>query len=228
MNPMTTIQEVHIPAGAATVVGDLRVPPRACGLVIFVHGGGSGRFSVRNRPVAEYLDDRGFATLMLDLLTPDEEMIDGYTAEYRFDIPRLARRIEAAVDWVSLQPAIAALPIGCFGASTGAAAALMAAAHRPATLLAVVSRGGRPDLAGTVALEDVEAATLLIVGGQAERAIEMARWTMRQLHAPAKLEIVPGATGLFEEAGALDRVGRATTRWFGRYLAGVALVAAAG
>ena len=222
MNATTTIEEVEIPAGTAELTGDLRIPPRACGLVVFAHGSGSSRFSIRNRQIAEYLDARGFATLMIDLLTPDEETVDSHTAEYRFDIPRLARRVEAAVDWATLRPELEALPVGVFGVSTGAAAALMASAERPATVLAVVSRGGRPDLAGSEALQRVEAPTLLIVGGHDEQVLARNRWALRNLHAPTALEIVPGATHLFEESGALDRVARLATRWFDRYLAGVA------
>ncbi len=224
MNATSTIEEVEIPGGAVELTADLRVPMRPCGLVVFAHGSGSSRFSIRNRQVAEYLDERGFATLMVDLLTPDEETVDVHTAEYRFDIPRLARRVEAAVDWATLRAGIDELPIGVFGASTGAAAALMAASERPATILAVVSRGGRPDLTGSDTLQRVEAPTLLIVGGHDEQVLERNEWTMRTLHAPAALEIVPGATHLFEEAGALDRVSRLATRWFDRYLAGVSAV----
>ena len=169
-----TIEAVEIPVLAAILKADLRVPKDAQGLVIFAHGSGSSRFSARNRQVAEFLGERGFATLLLDLLTAREERIDADTAEYRFDIPRLGSRVSAAADWVVTRPDIARLPIGCFGASTGAAAALIAAADRPHAIAAVVSRGGRPDLAGG-ALGRVMAPTLLIVGGYDGQVIELNR-----------------------------------------------------
>ena len=212
-----TIEAVEVPAWAATLKADLRVPPSAQGLVIFAHGSGSGRFSRRNRQVAEFLGERGFATLLLDLLTAREEAIDEQTSEYRFDIDRLGPRVSAAADWARTRRDIGMLPIGCFGASTGAAAALIAAADRPATIAAVVSRGGRPDLAGE-ALARVEAPTLLIVGGSDEPVIDLNREAMRQMHAHVQLEIVPGATHLFEEPGTLDQVADLTATWFARYL----------
>jgi dienelactone hydrolase len=218
--PAGTIKAVEVPVGATTLNADLRVPPGAKGLVIFAHGSGSSRFSARNRQVAEFLGERGFATLLLDLLTSDEEAIDVHTAEYRFDIARLGPRVSAAADWAATRADLgAALRIGCFGASTGAAAALIAAADRPATIAAVVSRGGRPDLAGD-ALRRVEAPTLLIVGGHDEPVIEMNRDAMRQMHAHVELEIVPGATHLFEEPGTLEQVSGLAAGWFGRYLSG--------
>jgi dienelactone hydrolase len=195
------------------------MPPGAKGLVIFAHGSGSSRFSTRNRQVADFLDERGFATLLLDLLTPDEEAIDIQTAEYRFDIPRLGPRVSAAADWAATRADLRTLRIGCFGASTGAAAALIAAAERPTTIAAVVSRGGRPDLAGA-ALPRVEAPTLLIVGGYDEPVIELNREAMRQMRAHVELEIVPGATHLFEEPGTLEQVSGLAARWFARYLSG--------
>ena len=164
MSQTTTLKAVEIPDGRARLSADLRLPAGAFGLVIFAHGSGSSRLSARNRQVAEALDDAGLATLLLDLLTREEESVDQFTREYRFDIPRLGRRVVAAADWAVEQAEIRALPIGYFGASTGAAAALIAAAERPARSKAVVSRGGRPDLAGT-ALPRVQAPTLLIVGG---------------------------------------------------------------
>jgi putative phosphoribosyl transferase len=212
-----TIEPVEVPAGATTLKADLRVPPSAQGLVIFAHGSGSSRFSRRNRQVAEFLGERGFATLLLDLLTAREEAIDEQTSEYRFDIERLGPRVSAAADWARTRPDIGMLPIGCFGASTGAAAALIAAAERPATIAAVVSRGGRPDLAGE-ALARVEAPTLLIVGGYDEPVIDLNREAMRQMHAHVQLEIVPGATHLFEEPGTLDQVADLAVTWFERYL----------
>ena len=144
----TTIQSALIPAGSVRLNADLRVPAKARGFVIFAHGSGSSRFSARNRQVAEFLDDQGFATLLLDLLTPAEESVDVRTAEYRFDIERLGHRVVAAIDWATGVSEMASVPIACFGASTGAAAALIAAAERPDAVHAVISRGGRPDLAG--------------------------------------------------------------------------------
>jgi putative phosphoribosyl transferase len=213
------IEAVDVPAGAATLKADLRLPSDALGLVIFAHGSGSSRFSTRNRQVAEFLGERRFATLLLDLLTPGEEAIDIHTREYRFDIARLGRRMSAAADWAVTRSDIGALPIGCFGASTGAAAALIAAAERPATIAAVVSRGGRPDLAGA-ALGRVTAPTLLIVGGHDEVVIELNRTAMREMHAHVELEIVPGATHLFEEPGTLEQVQALAAGWFARYLKG--------
>jgi len=212
------VQPVEIPVGRTTVVnGDLRVPPEARGLVIFAHGSGSSRFSTRNRRVAEHLDDQRFATLLLDLLTPQEEAVDERTMEYRFDIERLGPRVSAAADWSQGREALRDLGVGVFGASTGAAAALIAAAGRPAAIHAVVSRGGRPDLAGD-ALPRVQTPTLLIVGGHDEPVIEMNRDAMRQMRAHVELEIVPGATHLFEEPGTLEQVERLAAAWFARYL----------
>ncbi len=213
----TSAQPVEISAGAATLNGDLRLPSHAHGLVVFAHGSGSSRFSSRNRQVAEFLDRRGFGTLLLDLLTPQEEAVDLHTARYRFDIERLGPRVSAATDWVRNRADLEALPIGCFGASTGAAAALIAAAERPTLISAVVSRGGRPDLAGR-ALRRVEAPTLLIVGSNDEPVIEMNRDAMRQMQAHVELEIVPGATHLFEEPGTLEQVEELAAAWFTRYL----------
>jgi pimeloyl-ACP methyl ester carboxylesterase len=212
-----TAQPVEVAAGAAVLAGDLRIPLRARGLVIFAHGSGSSRFSTRNRQVAEFLDGRGFATLLLDLLTPEEEAIDVRTRQYRFDIERLGPRVSAAADWARRHAELRHLPIGCFGASTGAAAALIAAAERPEGIRAVVSRGGRPDLAGD-ALPRVTAPTLLIVGGDDEPVIELNRDAMRQMRAYVELEIVPGATHLFEEPGTLEQVERLAADWFARYL----------
>jgi dienelactone hydrolase len=217
MSKIATIEAVEIPVGATTLNADLRVPPNAQGLVVFAHGSGSSRFSRRNRQVAEFLGDRAFATLLLDLLTAEEEAVDDRTSEFRFDIPRLGPRVSAAADWTATRPDIGTLPIGCFGASTGAAAALIAAAERPATIAAVVSRGGRPDLAGD-ALGRVKAPTLLIVGGYDEPVIELNREAMRQMHAHVELEIVPGATHLFEEPGTLDQVAGLAAAWFARHL----------
>jgi len=208
---------VRIPAAGVVIEGDLRVPQPAAGLVVFAHGSGSSRFSRRNRQVAGVLDAHGFATLLLDLLTPEEEAVDLQTREFRFDIERLGRRVVAAVDWVDTSPEIAGLAVCCFGASTGAAAALIAAAERPDRVQAVISRGGRPDLAAD-ALRRVKAPTLLIVGGADEPVIELNRDAMRQMTAPTRLEIVPGATHLFEEPGTLDEVCRLAAAWCARYL----------
>jgi dienelactone hydrolase len=208
---------VQIPAGDTVIEGDLAVPERAAGLVIFAHGSGSSRFSRRNRAVATVLVEGGFATLLLDLLTRDEEAVDEHTGRFRFDIDRLAERVIAAIDWAGNQPALEALPIGCFGASTGAAAALLAAAARPARVRAVISRGGRPDLAGD-ALARVEASTLLIVGGHDELVIDLNEQARRHLRARAQTTIVPGATHLFEEPGALENVARLALEWCQLYL----------
>ena len=221
-NPATvrsgeTIEGVEIPVDSVTLNADLRVPVAPHGLVIFARGSGSTRFSTRIRRVARFLGARGFATLLLDLLTPQEEQIDIETTEFRFDIPRLAARVSVAADWVTTRRDVGKLPIGCFGASTGAAAALIAAAQRPGTIAAVVSRGGRPDLAGD-ALRFVRAPTLLIVGGDDEPVIELNRAAMRQMSGHVQLEIVPGATHLFEEPGTLERVEALAADWFDRYL----------
>jgi putative phosphoribosyl transferase len=197
---------------------DLTVPHGVASLVIFAHGSGSSRFSSRNRAVARVLQHRGFATLLLDLLTREEEIVDERTAQYRFDIDRLGRRVVAATDWAAQRPDLQHLRIGYFGASTGAAAALIAAAERPERTGAVISRGGRPDLAGD-ALERVEAPSLLIVGGNDAPVIELNRAAMRRMRAPVQLEIVPGATHLFEEPGALERVAQLAADWCQRHLA---------
>jgi dienelactone hydrolase len=200
-------QAVSIPAAGVVLPGDLTIPDEARGLVIFAHGSGSSRRSPRNRYVAGVLQHARLATLLFDLLTVEEEAIDARTRELRFDIALLARRLVAAIDWAASHAPTGSLPIGCFGASTGAAAALIAAAERPAAVAAVVSRGGRPDLAGD-ALPRVAAPTLLIVGGDDEPVIGMNRDAMRRMRAPASLEIVPGATHLFEEPGTLEEVAR--------------------
>jgi dienelactone hydrolase len=208
---------VQIRAGAALIDGDLAMPERASGLVVFAHGSGSSRFSARNRAVAQTLEDGGFATLLLDLLTREEEAIDLRTREYRFDIDRLGQRVVASIDWAAGEPGISDLPIACFGASTGAAAALIGAAERPDAVRAVISRGGRPDLAGD-ALPRVHAPTLLIVGGADVSVIELNRLAMRRMRAAVSLEIVPGATHLFEEPGTLDEVSRLALAWCRRHL----------
>ena len=210
------MRAVQIPDGRDRMDADLREPDHPAGLVIFAHGSGSGRHSSRNRQVAQALHDSCYATLLLDLLTPEEEVIDARTLEYRFDIPRLGRRVVAATDWAASEPALRELPVGYFGASTGAAAALIAAADRPG-VSAVVSRGGRPDLAG-VALPRVKAPTLLIVGGDDLPVIGLNQDAMRQMRGEVRLEIVPAATHLFEEPGALEEVCRLAIDWFDRHL----------
>lgn len=211
---------VRIAAGAVACDGDLVVPPGARGLVVFAHGSGSSRFSDRNQAVARMLQHGGFATLLMDLLTRDEEAVDDLTREYRFDIDRLGGRVVAAIDWASRDTRVSGLPIACFGASTGAAAALVGAAERPDGVRAVISRGGRPDLAGH-ALARVQAPTLLIVGGADQDVIALNEAAMQRMTAPVHLEIVPGATHLFEEPGTLERVSTLALAWCRRFLAGV-------
>jgi putative phosphoribosyl transferase len=208
---------VQVRVGSALIDGDLTIPERAVGLVVFAHGSGSSRFSRRNRAVAQALENGGFATLLLDLLTPEEEAIDLRTCEYRFDIDRLGDRAAAAIDWASGAHEITGLPIACFGASTGAAAALIAAAERPNAVRAVISRGGRPDLAGN-ALPYVQAPTLLIVGGADDAVIELNQQAMRRMRALVSLEIVCGATHLFAEPGTLEEVSRLALAWCRRHL----------
>ncbi|TDT41445.1 dienelactone hydrolase [Halospina denitrificans] len=193
--------------------GDLTVPPGATGVVVFAHGSGSSRFSRRNRDVAQTLNEGGLATLLMDLLTAEEDERDRYTREYRFDIAMLGRRLVGAVDWLAQNPATHGLPIGCFGASTGAAAALIAAAERPQAVSAVVSRGGRADLAGD-ALTRVRAPTLLIVGGRDQPVIDMNLQARSRMQAVTELEIVDNATHLFEEPGALEQVAGLARDWF--------------
>jgi putative phosphoribosyl transferase len=208
---------VQIRVGRALIEGDLRIPDGAAGLVVFAHGSGSSRFSRRNRSVAQVLENGGYATLLLDLLTPEEDAIDARTREYRFDIDRLGQRVVAAVDWAAAHHPTARLPIACFGASTGAAAALIAAAERPEVVRAVISRGGRPDLAGN-ALPKVMVPALFIVGGDDEPVIELNRAAMRRMPGEVRLEIVPGATHLFEEPGALELVSQLALRWCTQHL----------
>lgn len=199
--------------------GDLVVPDGALGVVAFAHGSGSGRHSPRNRAVAASLNRGGLGTLLLDLLTPEEEAEDVRTRELRFDVPLLSGRLQEAVDWLAGERRTAGLPVGCFGASTGAAAALVAAAARPDLVQAVVSRGGRPDLAAS-ALASVRAPTLLIVGGADTHVFELNREAADQMRCDVRLEVVGGATHLFEEPGALDRVSELAGAWFRRHLVG--------
>lgn len=206
-------RDVEVVAGPVTLEGTLGIPERPLGVVLFAHGSGSSRFSPRNRFVARSLRDAGLATLLIDLLTEAEEEIDLVTRHFRFDIRLLAERLVGAVDWLASHEATAALPIGLFGSSTGAAAALVAAAARPDRVGAVVSRGGRPDLAGD-ALSRVTSPTLLIVGGRDEPVIELNRLALARLRAPCEIRIVEGAGHLFEEPGTLERVARLAAAWF--------------
>jgi dienelactone hydrolase len=210
---------VHVPAGGATLEGELVVPEQATGLVLFAHGSGSSRHSSRNKFVAEALQTAGLATLLIDLLTREEEAIDQHTAHLRFDIPLLAGRLLAATRWLGQESSTRALETGYFGASTGAGAALVAAAAEPERIGAVVSRGGRPDLAGN-ALPRVRAPTLLIVGGRDLQVLELNRAAMARMQAETRLEIVPAASHLFEEPGTLEVVAHLARDWFLRYLAG--------
>jgi dienelactone hydrolase len=210
---------VGIPVGTVTLHGDLARPEVCRGIVLFAHGSGSSRSSPRNRYVAGVLREAGLATLLMDLLTVDEESVDTRTGHLRFDITLLAGRLTAATDWLASGSTTSGLPIGYFGASTGAGAALVAAAQRPALVRAIVSRGGRPDLAGD-ALGRVKAPTLLIVGGRDVPVIGMNRDAMARMRAEVKLEIVPGATHLFEEPGTLEVAARLARDWFASHLAG--------
>jgi dienelactone hydrolase len=218
-NVKTKIDErlVGVAVGPLALEGNLSLPEEARGIVLFAHGSGSSRHSPRNRHVAQLLNEANLATLLIDLLTSEEEMIDLGTAHLRFDIGLLAERLVVATDWLRHQADTRGLRVGYFGASTGAAAALVAAAARPQVVGAVVSRGGRPDLAGA-ALARVEAPTLLIVGGKDFRVIELNRAAFTQLRCEKELVIVPGATHLFEEAGALDEVARPARKWFESHL----------
>ncbi|SBT51220.1 dienelactone hydrolase family protein [Micromonospora auratinigra] len=206
-------REVSVPVVEGGLAADVLVPSGAVGVVLFAHGSGSSRHSPRNVAVAHRLNDRGLATVLVDLLTPDEDARDEITAELRFDIGMLAERLAAIVDWLAADPALGRLPIGLFGASTGAAAALVAAAARPERVRAVVSRGGRPDLAGS-SLSAVRAPTLLLVGGLDEQVIVLNEQAGAQLGEVAELRIVPGATHLFEEPGTLEQVADEAGTWF--------------
>jgi dienelactone hydrolase len=208
---------IKVPVDHIALEGTLGVPENAAGIVLFAHGSGSSRFSSRNRYVARVLRDGGFATLLLDLLSPAEEEVDEITRHHRFDIQMLADRLVAAIDWLAPEASTSTLPVGLFGASTGGGAALVAAAERPDRVAAVVSRGGRPDLAGD-ALPQVKAPTLLIVGGDDDVVIGLNEDAKRQMRTEVRLEIVPGATHLFEEPGALEEVARLARHWFARYL----------
>ena len=196
---------VQIPTAGVILNGDLITPADAAGVVVFAHGSGSSRHSPRNRMVATRLQEAGYGTLLMDLLTAEEDEIDSRTRQFRFDIPRLASRLTGAIQWLSDRPDRAEMPVALFGASTGAAAALIAAAEVPDHVQLVISRGGRPDLAGD-ALERVQAPTLLIVGGRDLEVLDLNKAAAARLSGPVEVAVVPGATHLFEERGALDRV----------------------
>jgi pimeloyl-ACP methyl ester carboxylesterase len=216
-SPVSQGGVVRIQAGAVTLEGELQVPDRAVGVVLFAHGSGSSRHSRRNQYVAHELQGAGLGTLLMDLLTPEEEAIDQQTAHLRFDIHLLAQRLAAATVWLGEEPFTRNLEVGYFGASTGGGAALVAAAAEPNRIGAVVSRGGRPDLAGD-ALPLVGAPTLLIVGGRDPAVLDLNRAAMARMRAVTRLEIIPGATHLFEEPGALEAVAELARDWFLRYL----------
>ena len=213
----TGAREVSIPAGRVKLEGELDVPVVASGVVLFAHGSGSSRHSRRNQFVAQRLQEAGLATLLMDLLTVGEEREEAETAHLRFDIGMLAQRLVAAIEWLGQDPRTHHLPLGCFGASTGGGAALVAAAARPEAVKAVVSRGGRPDLAGS-ALARVQAPTLLIVGSLDTPVIAMNCEALQELECMKRMEIVPGATHLFEEPGTLEEVARLAAAWFTRHL----------
>jgi putative phosphoribosyl transferase len=218
MEQTTREETVYINVEPTVILeGSLVVPHDPRGVVLFAHGSGSSRHSPRNQYVAQYLNDAGMATLLIDLLTAEEEEVDQQTRQLRFDIVLLAQRLTGAIDWITRQSETRPLNIGLFGASTGAAAALLSATQRPSFVSAVVSRGGRPDLAGE-ALANVHAPTLLIVGGDDEPVIDLNQQAMAELRATRQLEIVPGASHLFEEPGKLEAVADLAERWFSRYL----------
>ncbi|MET0621303.1 MAG: dienelactone hydrolase family protein, partial [Thermoanaerobaculia bacterium] len=215
-DPLTPSGEVHLPLSSAHLTGNLEIPDPAQGIVVFAHGSGSSRMSPRNGSVARRLRDAGLATLLTDLLTPEEEALDLERGHLRFDIALLAGRLLAVTDWLTRQGSVRSLPLGYFGASTGAGAALLAAAERGDAVRAVVSRGGRPDLAGP-ALHRVTAPTLLIVGGADPEVLELNRAALAHLRCDKQLRIVPGASHLFPEPGALEEVARLAAAWFRRH-----------
>jgi len=210
------VRDVLIPSGRVELEGELNIPVGASGVVLFAHGSGSSRHSPRNKYVARTLHDSGMGTLLFDLLTRDEEEEEKYTRHLRFDIELLSRRLIDATNWLKTQADVASLPIGYFGSSTGAAAALVAAAELGERIAVVVSRGGRPDLAGD-SLPKVKAATLLIVGGRDEQVIKLNWDAYRRLHCEKKVEIVDRATHLFEEPGTLEEVARLAAEWFKKH-----------
>lgn len=211
------VRPVEIQAGDPVLQGDLVLPRPGCGLVLFAHGSGSSRFSPRNRRVASVLQEHGLGTLLMDLLTPEEESVDVTTRRLRFDIPLLADRLEGATRWVRRQPWGGEVPLGYFGASTGAAAALVAASREDGAVGAIVSRGGRPDLAGRW-LSSVGAPTLLLVGSEDREVLELNRQALERMRGVGRLVVVPGATHLFDEPGTLDEVARQAADWFEAHL----------
>lgn len=217
MSTPNAINERNIAAGDVTLKGFLEIPEDALGIVVFAHGSGSSRYSVRNNAVAAFLRRAGLGTLLFDLLTADEERVDQYSREHRFDIPLLSRRLEGAVRWLTMEPEAKELPIGLFGSSTGAAAALIAAAMLPDLVSAVVSRGGRADLAGGM-LARVKAPSLLIVGGDDPEVLRLNQAARNKMHCRSEVAIVVGATHLFEEPGALDEVATLARDWFVTHL----------
>jgi dienelactone hydrolase len=217
MSPLVQAQIVRIPAGRATLNADLVVPADAKGIILFAHGSGSSRHSHRNQFVARTLQQSDFATLLMDLLTNEEEHLDNQTREFRFDIDLLADRLNAAVRWTCTQPALKHLPVGLFGASTGAAAALVTAARQPTVVRSVVSRGGRPDLAGD-SLKEVKAPTMLIVGGYDDAVLVLNEQAKAKMPGEVALRVVPRATHLFEEPGALAQVADYAASWFSKTL----------
>jgi putative phosphoribosyl transferase len=217
-SPEPFAEGVHIPVDAGHLHGDLLLPAAAPAVVVFAHGSGSSRFSPRNRAVARVLNEGGLGTLLIDLLTEEEAQIDDVTAELRLDIDLLSRRLTWAIDWMTTQPHSSRLRLGVFGASTGAAAALVCGATRSERVAAIVSRGGRPDLAGQ-ALEAVLAPTLLIVGDKDSEVLEINRRAFAKLRGVRELQVIAGASHLFKEPGALDAVATLTRDWFHRHLA---------
>lgn len=220
MSVPTARSTVAVPIDPGALEGDLAVPSAARGVVLFAHGGGSSRRSPRNQLVARRLNESAMATLLIDLLTEPEELAERETGHLRFDVELLIGRLGAALDWLRDDSTTRALPVGCFGASTGAAAALGVAGSRPDAVKAVVARGGRPDLTPEHLITAVRAPTLLIVGAADEPVIEMNRDARRRMAIDAQLEIIPGATHLFQEPGALERVAELACEWFGRHLMG--------
>jgi putative phosphoribosyl transferase len=210
-------KNVRITSGKATINGNLEIPPGAKSIIVFAHGSGSSRFSPRNNYIAELMNRTDLATLLIDLLTTEEESIDEYTMQYRFDVDMLADRLIASTLWLKTTSITKNLSIGYFGASTGAAAALIAAAKQPQHINAVVSRGGRPDLAGEL-LTKVQAPTLLIVGGYDTEVLKLNKESLKLIRAEKKLEVVPGATHLFEEPGKLDEAAKLAINWFQKHL----------
>ena len=206
-------KEVTIHTAKTQIKGDLSVPQNCKGIIIFAHGAGSSRFSLRNKHVAQILQNSGFATLLMDLLSENEDQIDRYTRKLRFDIPLLAGRVNTATEWILNNPKFENLQIGYFGASTGAAAALVASMQKPGSIAAIVSRGGRPDLAQRV-LKEVRPPTLLIVGSNDTQVIELNRMALKKLKCKSEMVIIPGASHLFEESGKLDEVADHARKWF--------------